>query len=309
MSVMSVFPGKEEFEQAAIELAVDPALVEKDWHITQVMAFLSTTSFPGYRIIFSGGTSLSKAHGLIKRFSEDIDFKIVTAEENRGRGTLSNFKNALIERLDKAGFKVIPESIIARDGNRFFSFHLEYGSHFTPHSGLRPHIQLEFTVSTPELTPVGRPVGSLLNELKRAAPEAKQIECVDPVEIAADKLSALVWRIPKQEVSEKPEDRSLVRHIHDLAALERVVGENEGFQRLVLTALQSDNERNKEMASLSDKQKFETLLDTLSKEDKKYRPEYDIFVKGLSYAAEGEVPDYDTAIAAMKRLITLALAS
>lgn len=309
MLVMNEFQSKAEFEEVAIELAIDPAMAEKDWYVAQVLALLATVNISGYLIVFSGGTSLSKAHGLIKRFSEDIDFKVLTEEKNPGRGVLSTFKHTLIKILEDAGFKIIPESIFARDLNRFFSFHLEYRSHFAPLSGLRPHIQLEFTVSNTELKPVNRQAGSLLNQLKKAAPEVKQIACVDPIEIAADKLSALAWRIPKQESLEKSEDRSLVRHIHDLAALEKVVNENNDFRRLVLIALQTDNERNKEMALLSSMQKFNILLDTITKNDKKYRAEYDTFVRGLSYAAEGEVPDYDTSIASMKRLINSVLST
>jgi hypothetical protein len=55
------------------EMAIDPALVEKDYWIMHALWALQQASF-----IFElkGGTSLSKGYGLIHRFSEDIDILI-----------------------------------------------------------------------------------------------------------------------------------------------------------------------------------------------------------------------------------------
>ena len=52
---------------------------------------------------FSGGTSLSKGWGLIKRFSEDIDFKVSSSRQHpaarrsgtSAAATASGFSNAL----------------------------------------------------------------------------------------------------------------------------------------------------------------------------------------------------------------------
>lgn len=300
---MNIFPDKIFFEQAAAEMSIDPALVEKDWYVAQVLSFLSTFNVSGFQLVFSGGTSLSKAYGLIKRFSEDIDFKIVAKEPNPTRSKLSNFKHLLISALEQAGFRIIPESLFARDGNRFFSFHIEYNSHFAPHSGLRPHIQLEFTFGHPALDPLNLSVSSFINQLSKKKPETEHIKCVSAVETAADKISALVWRISKQQLPEKPENRSLVRHIHDLAVLENLIKNDVDFPILVLAALESDNERNTEIPCLPNERKFEALINTLEHGDKKYRTEYETFVNGLSYASTGETPDYDAAISALHRII------
>jgi hypothetical protein len=44
--------------------------------------------------------------------------------------------------------------------------------------------------------------------------------CVDPVETAADKLSALAWRVCVRERGAPNDDPTIIRHLHDLAALE-----------------------------------------------------------------------------------------
>ncbi|MFZ4476804.1 MAG: hypothetical protein ACOYPR_16510 [Saprospiraceae bacterium] len=77
----------------------------------------------------------------------------------------------------------------------------------------------------------------------------------------------------------------------------------------VQAALQQDNERNKEISELTPNEKFGLLLGTLTKEAEKYRAEYDTFVNSVSYAMQGDVPTYDTAVNAVKRLIEFILST
>ena len=67
-----------DFEQAIIKAAehfrgrgLRPAIIEKDYHVTEVLRIIATIA--GDKVIFKGGTSLSKGWNLIQRFSEDID--------------------------------------------------------------------------------------------------------------------------------------------------------------------------------------------------------------------------------------------
>ena len=53
----------------------DPQAIEKDWWLTQVLRVLFAQPYAEH-LSFKGGTSLSKAWGLIERFSEDIDIAI-----------------------------------------------------------------------------------------------------------------------------------------------------------------------------------------------------------------------------------------
>ena len=70
---------KDQF-QDAIELAYEQTgimaqAIEKDYYVTMLLRLLSE-KMP--YIVFKGGTSLSKCHKVIKRFSEDIDITIDT---------------------------------------------------------------------------------------------------------------------------------------------------------------------------------------------------------------------------------------
>lgn len=67
-----------DFEQAILEAEVHfrerglrAAIIEKDYYVTETLRAIA--AFAGDKVIFKGGTSLSKGWNLIQRFSEDID--------------------------------------------------------------------------------------------------------------------------------------------------------------------------------------------------------------------------------------------
>ena len=63
------------FEELKIETGLPPYAIEKDWWVTQTLNIIFQLDFADH-LLFKGGTSLSKAWGLISRFSEDIDLAL-----------------------------------------------------------------------------------------------------------------------------------------------------------------------------------------------------------------------------------------
>lgn len=61
--------------QASVEKNLPPSVIEKDWWVMQTLSIIFEMEV-GQHLVFKGGTSLSKAWGLIERFSEDIDLAI-----------------------------------------------------------------------------------------------------------------------------------------------------------------------------------------------------------------------------------------
>lgn len=61
------------FQNAAEKMGVNAAIVEKDFWVCLTLDYLFYRSPWKNAFTFKGGTSLSKAYGLIDRFSEDID--------------------------------------------------------------------------------------------------------------------------------------------------------------------------------------------------------------------------------------------
>ena len=54
------------------EFGITPQFVEKDYYVVEVLSEISKINYPDLKIVFSGGTCLSKAYHKIQRFSEDI---------------------------------------------------------------------------------------------------------------------------------------------------------------------------------------------------------------------------------------------
>ena len=61
------------FQESAVRRGVNTAIMEKDFWVCWVLKQLFTDNALQNRMVFKGGTSLSKVFGLIDRFSEDID--------------------------------------------------------------------------------------------------------------------------------------------------------------------------------------------------------------------------------------------
>lgn len=75
ISPLKKSPSKTVIQDISLELGIDPSFIEKDWYAVQLLVLVSEFQGRGnLKIVFSGGTSLSKGYGLIKRFSEDFDF-------------------------------------------------------------------------------------------------------------------------------------------------------------------------------------------------------------------------------------------
>jgi hypothetical protein len=61
------------FQESARERGTNPAIIEKDFWVCWVLKQLFADPELGARLVFKGGTTLSKVFGVIDRFSEDID--------------------------------------------------------------------------------------------------------------------------------------------------------------------------------------------------------------------------------------------
>lgn len=306
---MNEFKDKDLLEEIAAIKNINAAFVEKDWYAVQVLRNVHELSYPDFDIIFSGGTALSKAHNIIQRFSEDVDFRIQThllegKGKNQQRKILSDFKNAVIAHI-RTEFNIDNDKIVARDSNHFFSVELDYPTLFPQAIALRPHLLVEFRLSNLFLEAQVFSVSSFVNELSRKPPEVLNITCTNSIEIAIDKFSALLWRIPQREEDlknnvEDPDDRNMVRHLHDLYFLHNTVLNHPEFKTLMIHTIQEDDHRARSIEGLGIKEKFSIVLNIL-KNDEKYPAEYDRFVKGMSYAA-GSLPKYNNAIATFEKL-------
>ena len=293
-------------EDVASRLDADAGLAEKDWHVTRAIGVLAGLDHGGSTPTFGGGTSLSKAWGLIRRFSEDIDFKVTMppASRNRARREWSVYRERILAALAAAAFEPMGE-LVKRDENRFFSAEFLFPSLFDTRRGLCPYISVEVSLAPPGLPAAKRSISSLIAQADGQSPEVPAILAVDPVETAANKLSALAWRVHARRRGSAGDDPSIIRHLQDLATLGAAAGTSPEFPRLVRGALAADKGRGGEPAVPSDPTAlFAGMFDRLAT-DKLWATEYEDFVRQASIADRGELVGFDAAPAALRDLVAL----
>ena len=116
------------FGETAAEIGLPAAAVEKDWWVMRSLELVFSSSIAPHTV-FKGGTSLSKAWGLIDRFSEDIDMAL----ERRFLGINkpdSEMNGSQVSKLRKLALKFISEKYFSELAELFHS------------AGLKVNIQL-----------------------------------------------------------------------------------------------------------------------------------------------------------------------
>lgn len=198
-------------------------VLEKDVLLTSVLRTLSVMDSE-LALVFCGGTCLSKAHGLIDRMSEDIDFKIILPDgfsRSARSKALSAFKKQLISILGDAGFSVLPEGVTAKDENSYIGLDLHYQSRFPSVASLRPEIKVEISARPPLLPTASLELKSILDVLINAPTQGFPFSCISVQETLAEKVLAFLRRTAELRANRNRVefDDRLVRHIYDVAAI------------------------------------------------------------------------------------------
>lgn len=204
--------GKTRFAEAALE---------KDFHISTVLNLATQLNQENYSLIFCGGTSLVKAHHMIERMSEDVDFKIVLAEglsTSAKRKVLSRIKKDFAELVNASDFA--QGDYRAQNNNSYFSLTIGYDSVFEKTSALRPEIKVEFTTATTALPPQLLTATTLIGDLLPEHSFPVEVVCLSLEETAAEKVVSFLRRnLPSFREQTGQYEGQLVRHIYDVHML------------------------------------------------------------------------------------------
>lgn len=293
-------------EDIALKLKTNPSFVEKDLYAVKILKELSGFNQENAKLVFTGGTCLSKGYNLIKRFSEDLDFRIVTNSEFT-RTQRKKFREFVINKIKTIpDVKYLEETLEKKNESKFFSFYVEYPKNFVVDKALRYDLRLEFTfenVILPTNTcQVKAMVSSYIEDI-----DGTEIECISPVEVAADKFSALMWRIDIRDRTQAEgsikNDATIIRHLHDLAALEKLISKKD-FKICLEKSFSNDKGRGGSDKALDIIEFAQKTLNKL-KTDKLYEEDYNGFVEILSYAEDDEIIDFKNALKAFERIIDL----
>ena len=288
---------KEEVLAIASEMGVDASFIEKDFYAVQIIERVAGFECLGAKPVFSGGTSLSKAYGLIQRFSEDLDFKI-----NNGssftvgqRKTIRHAFRDLIAGID--GLEII--NVATANGGKQETLDVKYPQLFSISERLRQNLQVELFFDEDAVETEERKINSFIAHYA-GEKEGVKINCNKPINIAADKFNAITWRIYQEG---ETIDYTLMRHLHDLCAIVARIKDTTRFKEKVLNNFEKkDRARVKEDISFED-----TIRVTLKKlaNSKSYKNGYIRFVDSMSYAPDAERISFDEALECFRKLSEL----
>lgn len=238
-------------------LQMNQAFIEKDYWVTFVLKKLSKSQYKD-NFIFKGGTSLSKAHKIIERFSEDVDLAVIINESlsnNQLKKLIDNTSKELTKDLEEVyldGFTskhsrfrktahkypIITDSALY--GEVLTNLILEINSFAQPHPNQLMEIE-------PYITTFLKSVNQEAF-IKKYELESFQIRVLGLERTLAEKILALI----RASHSEKPIEqlRNKIRHIYDIYMIlqnkeMRAFLESRDFFTL-LTSVQEDDAKNSE---------------------------------------------------------------
>lgn len=280
-----------------------PVLVEKDWYVVTALAAINSADLKPFRLVFSGGTALSRGHRVIRRMSEDIDLKIVS-DKPPSRSDLRKLRDIVTDALLQAGFEFDPENKAHRDsGNatRYTVYRLPYAPQVQGEGALRPEIKIETSVWPLRLPPVERTVISFRAEAFKQPPEVPFIPCVAITETAAEKFVALTRRVGTELADAGvPHDKDLVRHVYDLHAI-RTHHAAADILALVRKIIPDDVKAyGNQFPAYRENPVAETLRAVVGlATDGRFADDYGTFLRDMVY---GEAVEFKTALATVSSL-------
>lgn len=279
------------------------ALVEKDWYVVKALAAITSVDITPFRLVFGGGTALSRAHRLIRRMSEDIDLKII-AHDNNTRSALRRLRDTITDALVKAGFAFNPDDPTQRESansSRYTLYHLPYTPITAGVGVLRPEIQIETAVWPLRRPTVERRVISFIAEAMKRPAEVPAISCVSIAETAAEKFVALTRRAGAEQAGAGgPRDPALVRHIYDLHVIRDEYDPADVIE-LARSIIVADVEAyGHQFPAYRDDPIGETRRAVAGlRDDPGYRERYETFRRDMVY---GETLDFADALASVMKL-------
>ncbi|MDL2239145.1 nucleotidyl transferase AbiEii/AbiGii toxin family protein [Bacteroidales bacterium OttesenSCG-928-K22] len=236
---MNLHLNKEAFaelvELSANYFVYEKSHIEKDYWVCKILKELIQTNF-SKNIYFKGGTSLSKAYGIIDRFSEDLDLFVYTGNPKssiQSEKTLTrNISHVIIENNE--GIYNKDNSKIGGDFRKLaFSYKTSYEG-----IGLKENLEVEIKCCALNdklkmYYPFqNRNICSIITEYLHAIGnkelianfelESFEVQCIDPKRTLCDKISRLTRLSYKEDF-----ESEIAKHIRDVYDIYCLLTRNE----------------------------------------------------------------------------------
>ncbi|GHV64040.1 nucleotidyltransferase [Bacteroidia bacterium] len=209
-------------------------IIEKDWWVVQTLRLITQMDIAKH-FVFKGGTSLSKAWGLIDRFSEDIDLainreffgfsgdisrtQVGKLKDSSSKYISSDFLLSLQKSFDNAGFKDVCLAVTdekAPDDDPV-KIEVRYPTVTQYSAYVQPRVLLEIGSRSMMEPSTVRSFRSMIGETFSDLPFADediQIRCVNPERTFLEKLFLL--HEEHQRPKEKMRIKGKSRHFYDI---------------------------------------------------------------------------------------------
>ncbi len=274
---------------------IDYAIIEKDYYVTEVLKRISEKE---PKIIFKGGTSLSKCYKIIKRFSEDIDFGF-ECEQHTTEGERKRMKVAIVSTIEEFGFTLTNSENVRsrRDYNKYIiSCPFEFSA-----SSLKPNLIVETSVFVRAYPTVNKTATSYIYDYLK---EQNRDDIIDkyglsPFEVQVQSLERTfidkIFAIGDYYLDGRIAEHS--RHIYDLHKLYPNITINDELKEL-LSQVREDRKAHPACFSAQDGVDIKALLKEIV-EKQVYKNDYESITSSLLF----ERVEYETAIETVKIIL------
>lgn len=231
---MNLHSDKEAFKEiialTAEHFGYEQSHVEKDYWVSKILRDISMSEYAD-KTYFKGGTSLSKAYGLIERFSEDLDLFVFTGDRSASKQAEKTLNKKITKYIAKLNSDIY-KADLSESGGNYRKLYFSYDNVFQG-VGLKEHLEVEIKscdlpdkelmyypadkrVIKPIVTAFLESIGK--EELISAyGLESFEMQCINPRKTICDKVSRLV------KLSYDDDATALlakhIRDVYDLSAL------------------------------------------------------------------------------------------
>ena len=231
---MNLHSDKEAFKEiialAAEHFGYEQSHVEKDYWVSKILRDISLSEYAD-KAYFKGGTSLSKAYGLIERFSEDLDLFVFTGNMEASKQAEKTLNKKLSKYIIEQNNGIYKEELSETGGN-YRKLYFSYDNVFQG-VGLKEHLEVEIKscdlpdkrlMFYPADKRVIKPITTAFLEsigqeelISVYGLESFGMQCINPRKTICDKISRLVKLSYNEDASALLAKH--IRDVYDLTAL------------------------------------------------------------------------------------------
>ena len=209
-------------------VAID--IVEKDYYVTMILSELARYSD---KVVFKGGTSLSKAYKAIDRFSEDVD---ITFTEHIGSARRKKLKYQVLQPIsEKLDLPVSNWNRIESDKD-YNHYDFVYRSVVDEANPLQPWVKVETALMSYAFPTETRDISNFIFDcLKTTDPDILADFGLNPFPMKVQTLSRTLidkmFAVCDYYLMGKPRRNS--RHLYDIYKLYPLISDDATFAKLI----------------------------------------------------------------------------